>query len=1207
MHQKKVPSNLAIIILMLAFFQCAFAEKIVDFNANLIASPLSASNGFNLDLSIPSFDANLSNGYLGPAIYSSYKETVGGKSIWSAHTPNNSGLKLRWNPSMGITGDFASALFLFKKDEFLNGFSQETVEMDATNDSISLKTGYLNLGSAQGGSPIERATVRIVLKDNLGYFISVPIAVGSSQTLSIEATELIFFTYDPFNQSGHEAGSIGNRTIPNFSNVESIGFRLDAIRGENTALGVNFGVTEFSANARGPSADINLDLDIATRHQQIEGFGAAGAWYESLLNNHNDKATVMDLLFKDLSLDIYRLRNVYNHNNLNYQNKIAQDAAIISSAESSLGRPLKIFLSAWSPPAYLKSNSDTRNGGTLAKDSNGEYRYNDYAQWWNSSLLYYASSGINIVPDYISMQNEPNWAAEHESNILAVAESATEAAYDTAFEAVWNKLNNNMGGSMPKMVGPETVGLRVADQYINSLTNPEHMYGYAHHLYQQDVGANPDVLLDDMADFQSNYNDKPIFQTEYFNNDSATPWLRSYNLAKLMHNSLTVEGVSAYFYWGLYWNGEQGLIDLPDRNSYSITPEYYAFKHYSGFVNSGWQRFKAQSSLPGIHTSAYVNPDNSSVSIIILSELTEQVGFLPTLEGYTINSIQAYRTTQTENFSDLGSLDLTSEVLIEPNSITTLSLSIAESNQAPEITILTPNEAAVLSGHGLILDAQVSDDAYPNTSAPSTSWTSLDTPTGGSAIFDSQSSLQTGVTFDVPGSYQLQLSASDGARTATESILVHYNATNSINNYTSQDIGSVGLAGSSVEGNNSVTISGSGSDIWGSADAFQFHYKTLGQDGSLVARLTSQGNSNSWAKSGLMIRDSLEPNSSYAYIAKTPGNGTVFQYRTQAGENSLTQNVNQQALPLWLKIERSGTNITAYTSTTGSNWQNAGTISPAMTDLNYIGFATTSHNNSALSEAVFDNILNNISNIGPEISTGTITSATIDTATPLNASVIDDGQPNNTAPSVNWTQLQGPGLVNWGSANSIQTTFSGDTIGTYSLRLIADDSAIKTFNTLNLSVHSAWKGWQIAYFGDPNSSSADALADPNNNGLQNIFEFALGGHPTNEGNSADILPVYGLIDNSNESFLSLTYRRRTGSGSGNAVSGYTIDGITYYVEASNSLSNINWLSNSNELIQVGSPLYNGDGTESVTVRMQEPIDSTANTRAFMRLKVQSSE
>ena len=81
------------------------------------------------------------------------------------------------------------------------------------------------------------------------------------------------------------------------------------------------------------------------------------------------------------------------------------------------------------------------------------YRYDDYAQWWYSSLNYYASSGIDIVPDYISIQNEPNWVADHESNILDVNESATKAAYNTAFEAVWNKLNSRMGTSMPKMIG----------------------------------------------------------------------------------------------------------------------------------------------------------------------------------------------------------------------------------------------------------------------------------------------------------------------------------------------------------------------------------------------------------------------------------------------------------------------------------------------------------------------------------------------------------------------------------------------------------------------------------------------------------------------------------------------------------------------------------------------------------------------------------
>lgn len=48
-----------------------------------------------------------------------------------------------------------------------------------------------------------------------------------------------------------------------------------------------------------------------------------------------------------------------------------------------------------------------------------------------------------------------------------------------------------------------------------------------------------------------------------------------------------------------------------------------------------------------------------------------------------------------------------------------------------------------------------------------------------------------------------------------------------------------------------------------------------------------------------------------------------------------------------------------------------------------------------------------------------------------------------------------------------------------------------------------------------------------------------------------------LIDYSNGNHLSLTYQRRTetGSGSGNAMGGYAVDGITYNVETSDFLSN----------------------------------------------------
>ena len=62
---------------------------------------------------------------------------------------------------------------------------------------------------------------------------------------------------------------------------------------------------------------------------------------------------------------------------------------------------------------------------------------------------------------------------------------------------------------------------------------------------------------------------------------------RKLALATLMHQGLTIENLSSYMHWGLWWQGSQGqsLIDLPSGNNsaYTLQPEYHAFKHYSAF------------------------------------------------------------------------------------------------------------------------------------------------------------------------------------------------------------------------------------------------------------------------------------------------------------------------------------------------------------------------------------------------------------------------------------------------------------------------------------------------------------------------------------------------------------------------------------------------------------------------------------------------
>src|SRR5207237_1261074 len=67
------------------------------------------------------------------------------------------------------------------------------------------------------------------------------------------------------------------------------------------------------------------------------------------------------------------------------------------------------------------------------------------------------------------------------------------------------------------------------------------------------------------------------------------------------------------------------------------------------------------------------------------------------------------------------------------------------------------------------------------------------------------------------------------------------------------DVGAVGKSGSASEAGGTFTIAGAGADIWGTADAFRYGYRLLAADGSIVARVASVQNVNTWTKAGVMI------------------------------------------------------------------------------------------------------------------------------------------------------------------------------------------------------------------------------------------------------------------------------------------------------------------------------------------------------------------
>jgi len=173
----------------------------------------------------------------------------------------------------------------------------------------------------------------------------------------------------------------------------------------------------------------------------------------------------------------------------------------------------------------------------------------------------------------------------------------------------------------------------------------------------------------------------------------------------------------------------------------------------------------------------------------------------------------------------------------------------------------------------------------------------------------------------------------------------------------SADIGSVPYAGASFYSNAVASVAGSGADIWGTSDAFHYTYLSASGDCDITARVASVSNTNASAKAGVMIRETLNANSTQAMAIVTPGSGIGFQWRSATGgSSSSTTMITGITAPYWVRLTRVGNVFTAYYSADGSTWTTFGSQTISMAASVYIGLPVTSHTSSAICGATIDNV-----------------------------------------------------------------------------------------------------------------------------------------------------------------------------------------------------------------------------------------------------------
>lgn len=196
-------------------------------------------------------------------------------------------------------------------------------------------------------------------------------------------------------------------------------------------------------------------------------------------------------------------------------------------------------------------------------------------------------------------------------------------------------------------------------------------------------------------------------------------------------------------------------------------------------------------------------------------------------------------------------------------------------------------------------------------------------------------------------------------------------------------MGATGTAGSATVTGSTFSVAGAGADVWGTADALHYVYRSLNGDGTIVARVATIENVNAWTKAGVMIRSSTSPSAAQAFmlVAASATKGVPFQRRISDGGLTTSTSGSQSTAPRWIKLVRAGSVISGYESADGANWTLVGSDTFTMPAAVLVGLAVSSHVTGVTATATFDSV--SVTTAAPEWShsdvgaTGTAGAATL--------------------------------------------------------------------------------------------------------------------------------------------------------------------------------------------------------------------------------------
>lgn len=280
--------------------------------------------------------------------------------------------------------------------------------------------------------------------------------------------------------------------------------------------------------------------------------------------------------------------------------------------------------------------------------------------------------------------------------------------------------------------------------------------------------------------------------------------------------------------------------------------------------------------------------------------------------------------------------------------------------------------------------------------------------------------------------------------------------------WSSAAIGTVTQAGYAEHVDGSFGLAAVTGNISGTADSYRSIHQQLTGDCRITARIAARSIAAGTTRAGIMIRSSLTADAVMCAAVTTSATAIQRAFRT-AGTADTATSQGSLALPLWLRLTRTGNNVAIEYSSNGTTWSQLGGA-VALANLGaspYVSLVMASNTTTPAiyGYAQFDNV-------------------TVETM---------------------------PGAL--GESQSFQSMSSPEA------------------STVLLSSPTV-EGWRTRHFGtSANSGVAADTADPDGDGLPNLIESVLGQSPLEASPAA--VPVVGLANIGGGEYLTLTFTRDT--------------------------------------------------------------------------------